>query len=358
MKRLTLTFEKKSYDIVISDSFDLLKEELYKVCKGKVLLVTDTNVLALYKEEVQEIITKAGIELAGCVSFDAGEKSKNIDTLQKIYEACIEHELDRNSTIIALGGGVVGDMSGFAAATYMRGINFVQVPTTLLAQTDSSVGGKVGIDFCGAKNIVGNFKQPSLVYINTSTLKTLPNREFSAGMAEVIKYGYIKDSEFLSFLEKEHESICALDSVMVEKLIYNCCKIKADVVMQDEEEKSIRAILNFGHTIGHGVESAKNFELIHGECVALGMIAAIIISVKREWIDASEIERIKDILKKYSLMTKVMGVNTDEIIGYMKKDKKKLNSKLRFVLLQDIGKAIITDDVSDEEIMISINAVM
>ncbi len=349
MQRLNLDFEKRSYDIVIDTGFDALADELVRVCKGKILIVSDTNVAPIYLSKLEECICKAGFAKPGHVIFEAGEKSKNIDTLQKIYNALVEHKLDRKSAIIALGGGVVGDMAGLAAATYMRGIDFVQIPTTLLAQTDSSVGGKVGIDFSGVKNIIGAFKQPSLVYINTSTLKTLPKREFSAGMAEVIKYGVIRDDEFLSYLEENVDEILSLGDKAIENVIYKCCAIKADVVMHDETEMGMRAILNFGHTIGHGVESAKNFELLHGECVALGMVGALDISLARGYVTKEYCERVKDIISSYALETSFCGAGKETVIEYMQNDKKKMSDKLRFVLIKGMGETVILDDITKEE---------
>ncbi len=358
MKRLNLDFGKRSYDIVIENSFDALAQEMSMVCRGRVLLVTDTNVAPVFADEVSAALEEADVDVCGVYSFKAGEKSKNIDTLQDIYNACVKYGLDRNASIAALGGGVCGDMAGLAAATYMRGIGFVQIPTTLLAQTDSSVGGKVGIDFAGIKNIVGAFKQPRLVYINTKTLKTLPQREFSAGMAEIIKYGIIRDSKFFDFLDKNSEKIKALDENMLEDMIYRCCEIKADVVMNDETERGVRAILNFGHTIGHGVESAKEFELLHGECVAIGMSGALEISRMRGYMDADSIEACNALIKKYNLSTSVSGADESDIIGCMKNDKKKLDGRLRFVLAQKIGSVEIFDDVGDDEISNAVSCIV
>lgn len=358
MKRLTLDFGKRSYDIVIENSFDNLADEMEKVCRGKILLVTDTNVEPVYADEVRALAAQAGLDVCGCVTFEAGEKSKNIDTIQKIYRTCIEYGLDRNGTIAALGGGVTGDMAGFAAATYMRGINFVQIPTTLLAQTDSSVGGKVGIDFADIKNVVGAFKQPALVYINTATLKTLPEREFSAGMAEVIKYGIIRDRSFLDFLREKSALIKAIDEETVGEMIYRCCEIKADVVMNDETEKGLRAILNFGHTIGHGIESAKNFELLHGECVAIGMAGALEISRARGYVSENDVRACLELINNYGLNVSVGKINAADVIGYMKNDKKKLDNKLRFVLARKIGSVDIFDDISEDEMKLAVECVI
>lgn len=358
MQRLKLDFGKRSYDIVINNSFDALSKELTNLCKGKILVVTDTNVALLYKDELSKVICAAGFDKPEFAVFKAGEKSKNIDTIQRIYKSAIESGFSREGTIIAFGGGVVGDIAGFVASTYMRGVNFIQIPTTLLAQTDSSVGGKVGFDFCGAKNIIGAFKQPSLVYINTASLKTLPKREFCSGMAEVIKYGIIKDEGFLTYLEKNNSAICDFDDDAIEDVIYNCCKIKADIVTEDETESGLRAILNFGHTIGHGIESAKNFSLLHGECVALGMLCALDISLSRGYISADEAQRCKKIIAMYELDTNVTNININAVATYMKNDKKKLCDTLRFVLVDGIGNAQIKDDVTNDEIEHALKCIM
>ncbi len=349
MQKLKVELGSRSYDIVIDSSFERLADELAKVCSGKVLIVSDTHVAPLYKAEIARQIEKAGLVFAGEMVFEAGEKSKNIDVLQDIYKACINASLSRGDTLLALGGGVVGDIAGFASSSYMRGINFVQIPTTLLAQTDSSVGGKVGIDFADVKNIVGAFKQPKLVYINTSTLKTLPGREFAAGMAEVIKYGIIRDAAFLDFLEGNADKIKSLEADAVEKMIYNCCAIKADVVANDETENGLRAILNFGHTIGHGVESAKGFELLHGECVAIGMVGALRISKMRGYITDDEEKRCFDLIEKYDLDKTAKSLDAEVVLEYMKNDKKKVGNTLRFVLAKTIGDARVYGDVNKDE---------
>ena len=360
MQKLHLDFDKRSYDIVISDSFAEFPREFASVNGGKVLIVTDTKVAPLYLDEIRRLLYCAGIarENTADIVIEAGEQSKNISVLQTIYDACIQHGMDRKSTIIALGGGVIGDMAGFAAATYMRGVRFVQVPTTLLAQTDSSVGGKVGIDYNGVKNIVGAFLQPALVYINTNTLKTLLKREFSAGMAEVIKYGVIKNAAFLQYLEDNKDKACALDPETMQTIIYNCCAVKASVVQQDETETGMRAILNFGHTVGHGIESAKGFELLHGECVALGMVGALKIALERGYVSEQDAEQCTALLQGYGLPVKTGGVDVKTVLSYMKNDKKKENGQLKFILPRRMGAAEIYTDVTHAEIVRAVEAVL
>ena len=360
MQKLHLDFDKRSYDIVISDSFADFPREFSAVSKGKVLIVTDSNVAPLYLDEIRRLLYCAGIarENTADIVIEAGEQSKNIDVLQTIYDACIQHGLDRMGTILALGGGVVGDMAGLAAATYMRGIRFVQVPTTLLAQTDSSVGGKVGIDYQGVKNIVGAFKQPALVYINLNTLKSLPPREFSAGMAEVIKYGVIKNVAFLKYLEENVDKIHALDAETMQTAIYNCCAVKAGVVMQDETERGLRAILNFGHTIGHGIESAKEFRLLHGECVALGMLGALQIALARGYVTKQDVELCRNLMLAFGLPQAADGLDSKTVLGFMKNDKKIESGTLRFVLPRPLGAADVYDDVSQAEMVRAIDSVL
>ncbi|MGN0148879.1 MAG: 3-dehydroquinate synthase [Clostridia bacterium] len=350
MEKLFVDLGKNSYDILISDSFN----ELPKALKGinapeKLLIVTDTNVRDLYADEVYELLRGNGYD-AAVYAFEAGEENKNMNSVLGICEACINHKLDRKSMIIALGGGVTGDMAGFAAAIYMRGIDFIQIPTTLLSQSDSSVGGKTGIDFAESKNILGAFHQPKLVYMNVSTLRTLPEEQFVSGMGEVIKHGIIRDSEFFEYLMNNAESIKALDSETLIKMDKRNCSIKADVVMQDEKENGLRAILNFGHTIGHAVESAYIFTKTHGECVGIGMAAAGYIAKKRGLINDAALSKIENILEMYGFKIFTKLPDKDSIYKFMQNDKKKLQGKLKFILPSEIGNVIQTADVTKEEI--------
>lgn len=350
MEKLFVDLGKNSYDILFSDSFSGLILALSDIkAPQKLLIVTDTNVEKLYADEVKTILTQNGYDTA-VYAFEAGEEHKNMDSILGICGACIEHGLDRKSMIIALGGGVVGDMAGFAAAIYMRGIDFVQIPTTLLSQSDSSVGGKTGIDFASGKNILGAFHQPRLVYINVSTLKTLPDEQFVSGMGEVIKHGIIRDKEFFAYLKDNFEKIKALDSETLIKMDKSNCAIKADVVMQDEKEMGLRAILNFGHTIGHAVESAYDFKKTHGECVGIGMIAASYIAAERGLISDKELAEIEAMLTMYGFETRVKLPDNDTVFEIMQKDKKKISGKLKFVLPVRIGEVTQTTDVTRDEI--------
>ncbi len=350
MDRLFVDLGINSYDILFSDSFAGLNKALEDItAPKKLLVVTDSNVKKLYAREVNDILLGAGYDSA-VYAFKAGEENKNMDTILGICEACIKHEMDRKSMIIALGGGVAGDMAGFAASIFMRGIDFVQIPTTLLSQSDSSVGGKTGIDFMESKNILGAFHQPKLVYINVSTLKTLSQKQFISGMGEVIKHGIIQDKDFFEYLENNSDKVKELHSGSLIEMDRINCRIKAQVVEQDEKETGLRAILNFGHTIGHAVESAYNFKMTHGECVGLGMISASYIAYKRGMIDGSALERIENILKLYGFKTRVILPEADKVMEFMQKDKKKIEGNLKFVLPSEIGAVIQTTDVTREEI--------
>lgn len=350
MEKLFVDLGKNSYDILFSDSFSALPKALADInASKKLLVVTDSNVEKLYAYEVNNLLKENGYDSA-VYAFAAGEENKNMDSILGICKACIEHEMDRRSMIVALGGGVVGDMAGFAAAIFMRGIDFVQIPTTLLSQSDSSVGGKTGIDFMESKNILGAFHQPKLVYINVGTLKTLPPEQFVSGMGEVIKHGIIRNGSFFDYVEENSEKIKTLDSETLIKMDKINCSIKADVVEQDEKEMGLRAILNFGHTIGHAVESAYDFKMTHGECVGIGMVGASYIAHKRGMIDAETLKRIENILDMYGFKTRVKLPEKETVFSFMQKDKKKIAGKLKFVLPTKIGEVMQTTDVTTDEI--------
>lgn len=350
MEKLYVNLGENSYDIKFAADFGGFAEAMKEInAPKKLLIVTDTNVEKLYAAEINNILSEAGYDCA-VYAFEAGEEHKSMESILGICEACVENKLDRKSMIVALGGGVVGDMAGFAAAIYMRGIRFVQVPTTLLSQSDSSVGGKTGIDFAGSKNILGAFHQPKLVYINVGTLKTLPKEQFISGMGEVIKHGIIRDRKFFDFLCDNSEKVKKLEP---ETLIYMAkvnCGIKADVVEHDEKENGLRAILNFGHTIGHAVESAYDFEKTHGACVGIGMIAASYIALKRGMIEEQQLSAIEKAMELYGFELKVKLPDNETVWNYMQKDKKKLEGKLKFVLPTTIGEVMQTTDVTKDEV--------
>jgi len=350
---LNVNYDKKPcYDIIINDSFEGLLEKVEELgFKGrKIAIITDTNVKPLYSNEIINILTPASDKIV-VYAIPAGEENKNLSEIEKIYEVLIENHFDRHDLIVALGGGVVGDMAGFTAATYLRGISFIQIPTTLLAQTDSSIGGKTGVDFNGYKNMVGAFHMPKLVYINTSTLKSLDGRQFAAGFAEVMKHGLIKDSNFYTWLLDNIYEINDQEPEVLIEMIQKSCEIKKAVVEKDPTEKADRVLLNFGHTLGHAIEKAKNFELLHGECVALGCIAAAFISWKKEMISMEEYYEIRDMFVPFNLPISIEDIDAKEVVKLAKSDKKADSDKIRFILLKSIGKAVVNTDVSDEEMI-------
>lgn len=351
MDKLRVDLAENSYDILFSDSFSGLADGILSVIKSKkCLIVTDSTVDKLYADEVEKRLSDGGFSTERFVFF-AGEENKTIDTVLAICRACLAAKLDRKSFIVALGGGVCGDMAGFAAAVYMRGIDFVQIPTTLLSQSDSSVGGKTGVDFCGNKNFLGAFHQPKLVYINVSVLKTLPEREFISGMGEVIKHGMIADSDFFDYIGENAELIKQLKPEVMMRLCRRNCEIKASVVSADEKEQGLREILNFGHTVGHAVEVYYNFDLSHGECVGIGMYAAVLIAEKKGLIDEKLVKKLEAMLEKYGFGIHIKIKDCKELIETMKRDKKAKNGVIRFILPQKIGAVSCADDVSETEIM-------
>lgn len=356
MNSIKVCTQTNQYPIYFEDSFEHLLDAFKQAAlvNRKLCIIADHNTSRYYANEVLNILKGAYNEVY-LFEFEAGENNKNLSTIQQMYQFFIEKHLDRKSVIVALGGGVVGDMAGFAAATYMRGIDFVQLPTSLLSQVDSSVGGKVGVDFNGIKNIVGAFYQPRFVYINVNTAKTLPKREFSAGMAETIKYGMILDKTFYEYIKENNSKIVNIDTELLKIIVRRSCEYKAQVVNKDEKEAGLREILNFGHTIGHAIETLLGFKLVHGECVALGMVAASYISMKKGYITADEFSEFKQTLQHFGLPVYVKHINVEEVYNQMFLDKKVSNNTLNFVLLNKLGQYIRTKEVSKEEIFEAIN---
>lgn len=315
----------------------------------RICIVTDSNVAPLYLEDVKEALADTGAELFTWI-FPTGEKSKNLATVEELFRFLITNHFQRTDLLAALGGGVTGDLTGFTAAAYLRGIDFIQIPTTLLAQVDSSVGGKTGVDFDAYKNMVGAFHQPRLVYMNTSVLATLPDDQFASGMGEVIKSAEIRSEYFFRKLEKKASLIIARDPDMLSYVIRECCEIKGAVVEDDPNDRGVRAILNFGHTLGHAIEKCKNFELLHGQCVAIGTIGAAWLSMKRGLITESVYQRMININRKFHLPVSAEGVTAEQIVRTAHSDKKMENGKLKFILLDGLGNAIIDNTVSEEEL--------
>ncbi len=343
---------ERSYDIRIGA--DLLRDTVSCLQSLKLgqrgAIITDETVAPLYGKRLREWLEAGGFKLQLC-TVPAGEKSKSLDQVAALYDKLLDAGLDRKSFIVALGGGVVGDLAGYVAATYLRGIPFVQIPTTLLAQVDSSVGGKVGVNLPRGKNLVGAFYQPRLVLVDTRTLETLPIREYRAGLAEVIKYGIIWDAALFSQLETEADRMLKRDLSLLEGIIARCCAIKAEVVSRDEREDGLRAILNFGHTIGHAIEAVTEYgRYLHGEAIAVGMVQAARLSQRRARLDAADVDRIRKILEKYGFDVSCKSFGANDLLPVMKRDKKSLAGKMRFVLARRIGEVFVTDEVTESDV--------
>lgn len=340
------------YPICFEENFSNLAQAIREegLMDRKICIVTDSNVGPLYESAVEEALRKVSSDIS-VFTFEAGEKNKNLDTVSSLYQELIQNGLDRKSLLVALGGGVVGDLTGFGAATYLRGIDFIQIPTTLLAQVDSSVGGKTGVDFQQYKNMVGAFHQPRLVYMNLNTLTTLPVEQFACGMGEILKTGLICDGEFFRFVCREQESIKALDMKLIAAMVRRCCEIKAGVVERDPKEQGERALLNLGHTVGHAVEKLKNFTLLHGQCVGAGLVAAAYLSMKRGLLNEQEYQEICRGCADYDLPIHVDGLIPQDVLAATKKDKKMEQGHIRFILMDGIGKSFIDKTVTDEELL-------
>ncbi len=356
---LTINYEKKPcYDICFETSFENLAEKVESLYgkERKICIITDSNVGPLYADVVKSELQKCSKKTV-VLTLPAGEENKNLDNVKKAYEFLICEKFDRKDVLVALGGGVIGDMTGFIAATYLRGIDFIQIPTTLLAQCDSSIGGKTGVDFDSYKNMVGAFHMPKLVYMNIETLSTLDERQFFAGFAEVMKHGLIKDEAFYVWLIDHLYEISDKNIPVLQEMVYRSCIIKKMVVEKDPLEQGERALLNFGHTIGHAIEKAKNFELLHGECVALGAVAAAYISWKKDMIKMEDYYEIRDMFVPFNLPITVDNIDPKEVLNLTKSDKKMDAGTIKFVLLKKIGKAVVDMTVTDEEILNAVNEI-
>ena len=352
MERITVELGERSYPIYIAADFSGLGNAFRKAGIGGKVLVTDSNVSRLYLEACMDELASAGALVCSHV-IEAGEKSKNLDTVKDIYRQLAAQRFDRNSAIAALGGGVTGDIAGFAAATYMRGISYVQIPTSLLAQADSSIGGKTGVDFEGVKNIVGAFYQPRFVYINIGTLRTLPLRELRSGLAEVIKHGLIKDAGFYDYIRLNMRKIFEFDESTLQHITRANCSIKKSVVEQDEKESGLRAVLNLGHTIGHAVESVSGFSLLHGECVSIGIAGAFRLALKMGMVSNTVAEEVELTLEAAGLPVRAAGMEPKQIHAEMLHDKKAKGGKLNFVLPTRIGEVTVRT-LDDERILMEV----
>ena len=343
------------YDIVYAPDLTGLRKALVSHGLGerRFAIITDTNVAPRYAQQVAALFPTKPLIYA----IPAGEENKNLSQIQEIYRFLIENHFDRTAVLAALGGGVVGDMTGFAAATYLRGIDFIQIPTTLLAQADSSIGGKTGVDFEGYKNMVGAFCMPRLVYETPAFFQTLDGRQFASGFAEVMKHGLIKDEDYYVWLIDHMYEIRDRDTDTLTKMLRRSNEIKKDVVEKDPTEKGERMLLNFGHTIGHAVEKYKNFTLTHGECVALGCVAASFISWKRELISKEEYYEIRDMFVPFGLPISVTDIDREAVLALTRSDKKVRDGKRNFVLLRRVGDAFVDCTVTDEEILSAIDEI-
>lgn len=343
---------QRSYHIRVGHG---LLKQLDQACRrlglgNRCAILTDANVAPLYADAVEKVLAEAGFA-SQRITLPAGESSKNLKNVAACYDQLAAHRLERRSFIVALGGGVVGDLAGFVAATYLRGIALVQIPTTLLAQVDSSVGGKVGVNLKAGKNLVGAFHQPRLVLCDLDTLKTLPLRELRAGLAEVIKYGIIYDRALFARLEKQMPRLLKLDSELLGAVIARCCAIKADVVSQDETESGLRAILNFGHTIGHAIEAITAYgQYLHGEAISIGQVAAAEMSVRLAGLPAADAQRIRALLVQAGLPVKypLTEKRWTQLLNAMRLDKKVSGGEIKFVLAERIGRAIWGQPVRPE----------
>ena len=341
----------RSYDICIGENWlPQLGEMMGFVPKtSRLIMITDENVNRLYGNRALDVLRKSGFQVDAAV-IPGGEGCKNLATAASLYEQMVALGLDRKSTVVALGGGIVGDVAGFVAATYMRGIACIQIPTTLLAQVDSSVGGKTGVNLPQGKNLVGAFHQPGLVFVDVAFIETLPEREYLTGLAETIKYGIIWDRDFFEYLENHLALIKARDSECLKHIILRCCAIKADIVAQDETENSLRALLNLGHTFGHAFESLTNYHFTHGEAVAIGTICAARLAWRLNLLCRQDLDKIENILKGYGLPTDFGNLNSSDIIAQMHKDKKNIGGRMQIVLPTSIGNSQIFNDLSEVDV--------
>ncbi|MCR6653415.1 MAG: 3-dehydroquinate synthase [Cellvibrionaceae bacterium] len=345
----------RSYPIFIGSKVLNQPELLAPYISGKQFcIVTNTTVAELYEQPVRELLTRIRPDaLVSVVHLPDGESYKTLETLNRVFDTLLQERHNRKTTLIALGGGVVGDMTGFAAATYQRGVDFVQIPTTLLSQVDSSVGGKTGVNHPLGKNMIGAFYQPRAVLIDTDVLRTLPDRELAAGLAEVIKYGLIADADFFVWLEANIDALNARDPEALTYAIRRSCEIKADVVGQDEFEGGIRAILNLGHTYGHAIETEMGYGVwLHGEAVAAGMVMACELSVDLGWLQQDILDRARSLIARARLpVAPPKKMTAENFLAHMSVDKKVLDGSIRLVLLQGCGKAVVTSEYDADALL-------
>ena len=354
MRTLKVNLEDRSYPIYIGSDVSL-DNELYSkhISSKKIALITNEQIADLYLSEISQTLNAFDLKT---LVLPEGETEKNLETVGKAVEFLSDNGIDRDSSIIAFGGGVIGDITGFVASSYMRGIKFLQVPTTLLAQVDSSVGGKTGVNINTGKNLIGSFYQPSAVIADTRYLNSLEPNRLSEGLAEVIKYGLIRDEDFFKWLSKNTNRILALEPEIMTYLIERCCQIKAEIVSEDEREGSIRAILNYGHTFGHAIESLTDYGVYtHGEAVSIGMVMAASMAERMGMLSQADKKDITNLLESVNLPTEKPDLNSNDFLESMKRDKKVQDGEIRLILLESIGRAAISNDYSNEILMETIS---
>ena len=349
MQTLHVDLGDRSYPIYVGSGLLAQPQLLSQHIHGQqVLVVTNETIAPLYLETVRNSLS--GLHYSEVILPD-GEQYKNLDTLARIYDKLLQDKHNRTTTLVALGGGVIGDMTGYAAASYQRGVNFIQIPTTVLSQVDSSVGGKTGVNHPLGKNMIGAFHQPQCVIADIDTLETLPPRELSAGIAEIIKYGLICDAEFFGWLESHIEELLQRDPAAMTEAIYRSCDNKAKVVASDEREAGIRAILNLGHTFGHAIETTQGYgNWLHGEAVAAGMVLAADLSCRMGWLKPQDVQVIRQLLTRAKLPVLPPNMSCEQFLSVMAVDKKVLDGRLRLVLLKQLGEAVVTSEVTEQDI--------
>ncbi len=349
MKTVTLTLSSGSYDVIVGSG--ALAESGYHLkrlgFKGKLAIITDTTVRMLYANALKQTLLASGFEVTILNGPDS-EEEKSLDTAGRLYQELTDMHAERSTPVVALGGGVIGDLAGFVAATYQRGVPLVQIPTTLLAQADSSLGGKTAVNHGQLKNRIGAFYQPILTISDTNALKTLTKEQLSEGLCEIIKHGAICDADLFAYVESNLDRILECDDEALETIVSRSVEIKAEVVEQDERDLGLRNILNYGHTIGHAVETVSDFQVSHGRAVAIGMLAAAEISKRMGLLNKSDVARLEELLTRAGLLAPVSKMEVDRLIETMHHDKKIVEGKIKFVLLKAIGEVIVIDDTNLE----------
>lgn len=361
MEKLNVDLGERSYPLYIgAENLRLVGSKIDKIFSSprKILLATDRNVNKIYASALKRILEKYDFKVTKKV-VEPGESSKTLEEASGLYDRLVLNNFARDSLIISLGGGVVGDLAGFAAATYMRGINFIQIPTSLLAQVDSSVGGKVAVNHPRGKNLIGAFYQPLLVFMDVTVLETLPEREFKAGMAEVIKHGFGLDEKYFQYIKDYSREILSYDYEILKRMILRSCQLKKKIVEEDEKEQGKRARLNLGHTIAHALETADNYDRFnHGEAVALGMVVESYLAKYEGMVEQKDIDQLIALLEKFSLPVSLpTGFSADKLLEIMQSDKKRRRGEVRFALPQKMGRTVIYRDWSRENLLKAINAV-